>query len=992
MLRIALVALALLCAAPAWAEVVINEIEINPPGDDSAGANEWVELYNPGGAGVDVGGWQIVSGSGKALVLPQGSAVEPGGYATFSHGPVWFANRGDSARLLDGGGQAVDATPRVADVGNDRMTWGRAADGKDTGSPSDWSPGEPTWGASNESPVPVPRRVPVTVSVEAGGPYEAGQQVLISGSVSQPARAGSGAQLPVLLEISGPRGSETARYPDAALGFSVQLQAGGALGLTPGQYTVTARYAGASDSDSFEVSLPGAPEEAAPVQALSVSTDRQSYLPGQDVGVSASAARILPLEGLKISITAPSGQLVESGALFPDRGGGFAASYLVNPIGVEYGTYLVEAEYGAAYASAEYSVLEGARGGGLSMAVSAEAYAPGQTVSLSGSSPKWASSLDVSVERLDGLSRGPLDVSDSVRLGGDGSFSYQIRIPERFEDYGVYRATVSGSVGQFSRDFAVVEDVGSYRPASGQLSLEASRDSYAPGQLLEVSGSTGGLRGGSGVEIDFVSEAGPRIFSRLTALPEAGAFSASYKLNELLFPPGGYFARAHYAGSTAIAPFTVERPAARAPVFASLDKESYGLGETVTLSGTAASSADSAVITLHKPNGDVEKDGAFVDSGEFEWAWEAPSAEIKRQATRSADLSNLGVHRLVVQVGGASAELSFAVSADPGAAPGGLTVSADSDLKPPGSRLGVSGTAPAGGVEPVLVDVLAHGSAQPLLSARAYPGPGGNYSTSFPLPAPVFPDGSYYVRAVHGGDRAADAFDVGRARQISVEMSRPSYAPGELAVAHVTVPPGEQNYSVAVIRESGAGQACGTTLCGEYDLPASSATAGGSFAYSYRVPHSASGAHELVVWSGSRQAHAAFEVEQSERRQESRSRVQDSAAVEVEEGALYLSGSLLSRAEDAASVRLRLEAPGGACIVGSLPGCAQSGPTASPHSEARVIEAGGQKYWLAYSGPGARAELFELGAFGDMPQGQYTAYAEKDGQMSSLYYRVSYAP
>ena len=37
--------------APAYAQtadnVVINEVDINPPGDDSASISEWIELYNP---------------------------------------------------------------------------------------------------------------------------------------------------------------------------------------------------------------------------------------------------------------------------------------------------------------------------------------------------------------------------------------------------------------------------------------------------------------------------------------------------------------------------------------------------------------------------------------------------------------------------------------------------------------------------------------------------------------------------------------------------------------------------------------------------------------------------------------------------------------------------------------------------------------------------------------------------------------------------------
>ena len=50
---------------PAYAQtsdnVVINEVDINPPGDDSASISEWVELYNPTASEIDIGGWQIAS-------------------------------------------------------------------------------------------------------------------------------------------------------------------------------------------------------------------------------------------------------------------------------------------------------------------------------------------------------------------------------------------------------------------------------------------------------------------------------------------------------------------------------------------------------------------------------------------------------------------------------------------------------------------------------------------------------------------------------------------------------------------------------------------------------------------------------------------------------------------------------------------------------------------------------------------------------------------
>ena len=1005
-------ALALLCAAPAWADVVINEIETNPPGNDSDGPLEWVELYNPGPADADVGGWQIASSGGEALVLPPGASVGAGGYAAFSHGPLWFLNRGDSARLLDAAGQLVDATPLVADVRNDEMTWQRTADGLDTDSADDWEAGAPTWGESNGGPEPVPRRDPVSVYVEAGGPYVAGQPAVITGSVSEPAYSDRDrVQLPVRIEISGPSEAQTVRYPDASLSFSFEAQTGGVLGLAPGRYTATAHYAGSYASAEFEVALPEARTERAAEQSLTVWTDSQSYMPGQVVAVRASAASLVPLEGLKMSIRGPDGAYVERGTLFPDGSGGFSTSYKTNPVSALYGEYSVSASYGGAQASTSYVLSEDTRFEGLTTSLSAEAYEPGQSVALSGSSYKWVPSLDVRLDSLAGDGSGDyLESSDSVRLDGGGGFSYEAPIPEWFRGYGDYRLTVSGSVGRATHEFAVVEDAGSYRPPSDRFLIEADRGSYAPGQTAVFAGDVGGQKAGrdGAVSIDFygpsgrvgiVGRSGASTFdvaSGLSALPDpSGRFSASYELNSLLFPPGMYVARAQYGDGLAAAPFEVERAPLTSPLSASLDKPAYGLGETVTLSGTAASAADSAVITLHKPNGDVEKHGAYLDSGAFEWSWQAPLSEITRLGSRSADLSNLGAHRLEVEVGGNALELRFSVLEDPGgAASAGLTVSAGPKLHLPGSTLEVSGSVPPGGSSPVLIDLLAYGSARPLLSAAVHPGPGGLYGTSFPLLSSLFPDGSYSVRALHGGQRAVETFQVGSAEPVSVEMGRERYSPGDLAVAQVSVPEQARNYSVGVIRQSGSEQACGPTVCGEYDRPVASATAGGSFSYAYRVPSGAQGAHELTVWSGPHEAHAVFQVAESERRHDSRSRVhEDSVSVELGEGALVLSGSLLARASEADSVRLRLEAPGGECIIGPSPECAQRGPTALPHSEARVLELGGQKYWLSYSGPEARAELFELGAFsGSLPAGQYLLSAEKDGQSTSLYYRATYGP
>ena len=64
---------------PAFAQssdnVVINEVDINPPGNDATSVSEWVELYNPTDSPIDMGGWQIASTTvlKKTMTIPDGT-------------------------------------------------------------------------------------------------------------------------------------------------------------------------------------------------------------------------------------------------------------------------------------------------------------------------------------------------------------------------------------------------------------------------------------------------------------------------------------------------------------------------------------------------------------------------------------------------------------------------------------------------------------------------------------------------------------------------------------------------------------------------------------------------------------------------------------------------------------------------------------------------------------------------------------------------------
>jgi hypothetical protein len=115
--------------------VVVNEFEANPAGDDSG--KEWVEVYNPLSRSVDLDGWSVETTHGGTCSMQLEGAVAPGGFAVFFFPDTSIDNGqagepfndGDSLVLVDASGQVVDATPTLSDTANDARTHQRNWDG-----------------------------------------------------------------------------------------------------------------------------------------------------------------------------------------------------------------------------------------------------------------------------------------------------------------------------------------------------------------------------------------------------------------------------------------------------------------------------------------------------------------------------------------------------------------------------------------------------------------------------------------------------------------------------------------------------------------------------------------------------------------------------------------------------------------------------------------------------------------------------------------------
>lgn len=130
--------------------VVINEVELNPPGPDAG--HEWVELYNPRNLPVSINGWTLETAHGDQGAYVIGDLVlQPKGHLKIDlpgqmldNGGATEIPVGESVTLKDAEGGRVDSSPYITDYYNDANTWHRVVDGSDR-----WEFGEATPGRPN---------------------------------------------------------------------------------------------------------------------------------------------------------------------------------------------------------------------------------------------------------------------------------------------------------------------------------------------------------------------------------------------------------------------------------------------------------------------------------------------------------------------------------------------------------------------------------------------------------------------------------------------------------------------------------------------------------------------------------------------------------------------------------------------------------------------------------------------------------------------------
>jgi hypothetical protein len=128
--------------------VMINEVELNPPGN----ATKWVELYNDGEEDTNLGGWVVTISNppwSGPITIPEGTVILAGGYYIAEGEEQWGQDYNGTVILMDAAGLEVDKTHFMADESDSDFTSGRYPNGLDTDQKSDWKLMKATPGAEN---------------------------------------------------------------------------------------------------------------------------------------------------------------------------------------------------------------------------------------------------------------------------------------------------------------------------------------------------------------------------------------------------------------------------------------------------------------------------------------------------------------------------------------------------------------------------------------------------------------------------------------------------------------------------------------------------------------------------------------------------------------------------------------------------------------------------------------------------------------------------
>lgn len=1062
--------------------VVINEIDINPPGDDSKSVVEWVELYNPTDKPLDIGGWTIASTTvlKKTMKIPVGTIIQPNKFLTYSYQTVWFTDVSETVQLRNIDGDVIDQTPSISDIKNDFNSWQRVYDGVDTDSSSDWKFAISTAGSSNGKLTTTTQTEKTTIQISTDkSNYNFQETAKISGQVSKKlfVEKPTFQAAQIMIKIYGPNGFEKniSLFPDLNLKYQTTLSLQKVLGISEGVYYVVVNYGDAVASTQFAVGNEIISIEEGEASQLSITTDKESYIPGETATIIANTNNIVPYAGLKFKVTDPIGKQIFDGTLYPDTKGKFSTSIFMTTVQPVYGFYKIVAEYGSYSTVSSFELAQDVKEAkAISLTTDKKAYGLGDAVIISGRlNNLWIFSLDLEILQTGSGSLSTdvpnaLKIQDSVKLAGDSTFKYEFKIPNNTIRYGDYRVTVSKDVGTESVVFHVVEKPDEFVESSKPFTVSTDKSSYDIGDPIIISGKVNNPKISSTYQtstIDIVvkniegtdnsytafkpSGNKPKTFDyTLTAVPDqVGNYQVKDTIYSSMYEPGTYSVKAIYAKGTLqdTTTFTVINPLDVQNIVASTDKEVYGLGENVILTGlvpTVATSKSSLEIVLTKPDGDTNKFGAKIDNGKFSWTWMTPLTEKLNTVGNSRVLysSNYGVYKInVAPANGNPIVVFFKVSPSPeedslNVKP--LTVTTEFPIYNAGEKLTVLGTAikrvqgTAGLVVPDRVNIAIKSPAgKTIQESSVYFDAGGNFKSNFDMPVTIYKEGIYKVTAVYQGIHAENFFEIknniifGGEGKLSllIGTDKEQYNPGD--IAEITARPTQmvflESIEVGIPTEEQSKLYCGSFVCGPNVLKKTlRQDSTGTFVYDYTFPTNAELGTYVITFNtafGTFTKPIQLVEKISEPEPEPESKISGDRVIEkvnrITESQIQISlnkkiinekelsprviqGSLftITKGEEP-NVNIKVSTDDGTCIIGQDSDCMIQNSTRVPGAIYQTIHIDDMDYNIRYSGSDVRLEKFTIlpaALDTSFPDSTWNIEVIKGEQVSRLYYQVTY--
>ncbi len=513
-------------------EIVINEVETNPAGSDNS---EFVELYNPTAKEIDVGGWSIVpSATWKTYEIPKNTIIEPNSFQAFTYVNFWLKDFGETITLRDATGNLIDETHLIKDLEDNSNSWQRTIDGLDTNSASDWELKRMTPKSSNGKFIDTEDKIFSLFTTLGNTEYAFNETVIISGTISEKLFTTLSVPEIIKINIQGPNYYKNlALFPDRDLSFSATLNLQKVLGFNSGDYAVKISYGEYSSDLNFSVNAENDSSVSESTKDnLEISTDKESYIPGETVILSADTNSEIQYGGLDYTVTNPNQEVIFEGTIFPNerfskvfqQGAGelyaFSTQLFMGLIDPVYGTYQIDGIYKSQNpryyssedvltTSASFVLTEDVKENvAISLSTDKEIYSVGDIIKVTGrSNDVFVETLNLEVLQTGVLTKNTDDVkgqyirpdvftlNESIRLNGDGTFSFEFGLVEQVNDsddythvYGDYRVKVSEYFGDAYVYFKVVENPESFVDIRTPLGFTSDKSEYVLGTAITLSG------------------------------------------------------------------------------------------------------------------------------------------------------------------------------------------------------------------------------------------------------------------------------------------------------------------------------------------------------------------------------------------------------------------------------------------------------------------------------------------------------------------------